>query len=165
MKNIKKGKEALICIFLLSLTLSCSQTNQIESPMKNIMSNKGYVNIQGRWKKISGNYSFGLPRINTVNLTCEKETMTCKETIAELVSPKEEPIFNFKKPQLFIFETTYEIITWTDEIIYAKYSAPVADFELTISIKDNLAERHWRETKARGVETSNPKNYGYWILE
>ena len=28
-----------------------------------------------------------------------------------------------------------------------------------------VAKRRWRETKASGAETSNPNNFGQWILE
>jgi hypothetical protein len=91
--------------------------------------------------------------------------MTCREIIAEVLTKKEAADFKFDNPHLFVDDTTYEIITWSNDVITARYMARVADFELKISIKDKFAERRWRETKARGVETSDPKNFGQWILE
>jgi hypothetical protein len=60
---------------------------------------------------------------------------------------------------------TYQIIDWTNDIINAKREAPVADIQITISLKDNFAEKSFRETKARGSDTANPNVYGKWILE
>jgi len=93
--------------------------------------------------------------------------MTCKEIIAELVAPEE---MFYKKgtleaKKLFIDETDYKIVDWSDEIILAKYAAPVADFEIRIFIKAGLAIRNWRETKARGNQTADPNIYAEWILE
>jgi hypothetical protein len=89
--------------------------------------------------------------------------MTCKEIIAEVITPQEEPLF--KKTQLFIADTIYKIVDWSNDIISAKYEAPVADVELRLSLRDKFAERHHRESKARGSKASDPNNYAQWVLE
>lgn len=161
MKKLIKG---FLCLLTLVIVFSCSGTDKIESISKNIRSIDNYVFVQGRWKRIAGNTTLKKPpRINTVSITCDKISMTCKEIIAELVTPEEESIFKTK--QLFIDETTYKIADWSNEIILAKYIAPVADFDLKISIRDGIAERRWRETKARSSETSDPNIYAQWLLE
>ena len=66
---------------------------------------------------------------------------------------------------LYSIKITYQITDSTNDIIIAKWDAPVADVELKISLKDRFAERSYRETKARGDETSNPEIYGKWVLE
>lgn len=164
MKSLKKLKSVLICAVLFSCLPACSNVDQIESPIKNFQTSEGFVAIQGRWKRTDGNF-FRPHRINTTSITCDRSTMICREIIAEVLIKKEAAEFKYDNPRLFIDDTTYEIITWSNDVITARYLAPVADFELKISIKDQFAERHWRETKARGVETSDPKNFGQWILE
>jgi len=161
---MRKILKVFVCLSLLIPIFSCSGTDQIESISKDIRSIENYVFVKGRWKRTAGNTTLKKPpRINTVSITCDKNSMTCKEIIAELVTPAEESVFKTK--QLFIDETTYKIVDWSNEIIHAKYAAPVADFELRISIKDGLAERRWRETKARGSKTSDPNIYAQWTLE
>ena len=164
MKSIKKLKILLVCILLFSFLPACSNIAQIESPIKHFQTSDGLVVIQGRWKKTDGNF-FRPHRINTTYITCDRSTMTCREIIAEVLTKKEAADFKFDTPRLFVDDTTYEIITWSNDVITARYMTRVADFELKISIKDQFAERRWRETKARGVETSDPKNFGQWILE
>lgn len=137
----------------------------IESHFKWISSNGNYVFVKGRWKRSGGNTTFHKPpRINTVHITCDKKAMVCKEIIAMLVTPQETSWFD--KPHLLIDETSYKIVDWSvDKVIRATHAAGVADFELRISIQDEFAERHWRETKARGSNTSNPSKFENWILE
>ena len=138
---------------------------QVESHFKSITAtNNDYVFVHGRWKRTAGDTPLNKPpRINTVHITCNKKAMTCEEIIAELVTPQE--VSGFEKPHLFIDKTAYRIIDWTDETIRATYAAPVADFEIRIFIIDKTADRHWHETKARGVMTSDVKNFENWILE
>jgi hypothetical protein len=173
MKIMKTRQIVVACIALLGLMFTWSKTGQTEPPLglDQIMSaSKGFssidkhVFVQGRWKRTGGNVKLNIPpRINTISITCDKNSMTCKEIIASVVTPQEEPLF--EKPELFIAETIYQIVDWSNDVIIAKYEAPVANFELRISLKDKLAERRWRETKARGSKTSNPNNYLQWILE
>lgn len=138
---------------------------QVESHFKSVkMLDGDHVTVKGRWERTNGNVTLHKPpRINTVSITCDKATMTCKEIIAELITPQEGAVFN--RPQLYIDENTYKIIDWKGETICAKYSALVADFELRISVRDSLVERSWRETKAQGVTKPNPDNFENWILE
>ena len=138
--------------------------DDVLSPSKRFVLADNYAFIEGRWKRTEGTSRLiRMATINTVSITCDKMSMTCRETVAQLVTPKDEPWVG--KPSLFIYETTYRIIDWSDHTIYAKYSAPVADFELKISIKDKFAERRRRETKARGAETSDPNMFENCTLE
>ena len=89
--------------------------------------------------------------------------MTCKEIESLVFTPKEQPIL--KKNALYHHQFTYEIIDLDNDVIKAKRSAPVANVEITISLKDNFAEKSFRETKARGSETANSDHYGKWVLE
>ena len=172
-KNMKIMRITAAVASLFTLLLSSSVAGrgepvltpeQVQSHFKSITATDNYVFVHGRWKRTAGNTTFNKPpRINTVAVTCHKKTMTCKEIIAELVTPQE--VSGFEKPQLYIDENTYRVIDWTDDTIHATYGAPVGDFDLRISIRDKMAERHWRETKARGVKTSDTKNFENWVLE
>jgi hypothetical protein len=140
--------------------------DKIRSPVKNVYSNEGkdYLSAQGRWKRTAGSVTLHNPsRINSTFITCTKDSMTCTEVTAKLVTPQEIP--HFEKATLFADATTYQIVEWSNNIIHAKYLAHVADFELRISLMDKFIERRWRETKARGSTTSDPNNYEQWILE
>ena len=104
-----------------------------------------------------------ISKINFTSITCDRNNMTCKEIESLVFTPKEQPIL--KNNLLYNQEFTYQIIDWSDDTIKAKREAPVADIEITISLKDNFAEKSFRETKARGSGTANPNIYGKWILE
>jgi len=153
-----------LTLLLLVLSSACFKTDSIDSERKQIQAVENYVFVKGRWKKTEGTSSSHSPaRMNTVSIICDKNALTCKEIIAEVVTPQDDSFFKTK--QLFIHEMTYRIVDWSNEIIIAKYAAPVADLDLRISIKDGIAEKHWRETKARGSDTANPNIYTNLILE
>ena len=172
---MNKKRIIVACIALLGIMFIWSNTgqadphlylgpNQIMSIAKDFSFIDKNVFVQGRWKRSGGNIKLNIPpRINTISITCDKNSMTCKEIIASVVTPQEESLF--EKPELFIAETIYQIVDWSNDVITAKYEAPIADLELRISLKDKFAERRYRETKARGSKTSNPNNYLQWILE
>lgn len=162
-----KGEIMLIkissLIFVLSLLIGCSDLNSIGSPPKNIKKMENFIFVEGRWKALPGTKPSIISKINFTSITCNRNSMTCKEIESFVFTPKEQPIL--KDNLLYNEEFTYQILDWTNDIIKAKREAPVADVEIIVSLKDNFAEKSFRETKARGSETSNPDIYGKWVLE
>lgn len=156
-------KKIISIIFIVSLLLGCSDLKDIRSPRKSIKKMDKFVFVEGRWKALSGTNARIISRINFTSITCDRNNKTCEEIISFVRNPKEDTMYN--NYMLFSNKYTYQITDWTDGIIKAKWYAPVADVEITISLKDNFAEKSYRETKARGSETSNPDIYGKWVLE
>jgi hypothetical protein len=152
-----------IFIFLFGLIWACSEADKISSPPRDIRLIDNYVFVQGRWKKTTKTNYHKLSRINSTYITCDKKSMTCKESTAVLITPEDEP--ELKLRTLYVVDHTYRIIDWSDDIINAKSEGLVADFAIRISLKDKFAERSFRETKARGSETADPNVYEHWILE
>jgi len=160
---MKKRVIGFIFIFLLGLIWACSREDKISSPPKMIRLDYDNVFVQGRWKKTEKTYCRRLSRINSTYITCNKKSTTCRENTAVLVTPEDEP--DLKINSLYIVDIDYQIINWSDDIINARYKGSVAVLEIRISLKDNFAERSFRETKARGSETADPNVYEHWILE
>lgn len=156
-------KNIISIIFILSLLVGCSDLNDIRSPNRNIQKVDGNVFVEGRWKALSGTTARIISKINSTSITCDRNSKTCKEMISYVYAPKESRIY--KKSILYSDKFTYQIVDWNNDVIKAKWDAPVADIEITISIKDNFAEKSYRETKARGSESANPDIHGKWVLE
>lgn len=156
-------KKIISIIFIASLLIGCSDLNDIRSPQKSIKKVDKFVFASGRWKALPGTNARIISRINFTSITCDRNNKTCEENISLVRDPKEDTMY--KNYMLFINNFTYQITAWTNDIIKAKWEAPVADVEITISLKDNFAEKSYRETKARGNESSNPDIYGKWMLE
>jgi len=156
-------KKIIPFIFIAALLTSCNDLNSIETPRKSIKKNANYVSAEGRWKAMPGTKPGIISKINFTSITCDRNKMTCKEIESLLFTPKEQPIL--KDNLLYNQGFTYQIIDWSDDTIKAKREPPVADVEITISLKDNFAEKSFRETKARGSDTANPDVYGKWVLE
>ena len=150
-------------LFIVSLVFGCSDLNNINSPSKDIKKVDEFVITEGRWKALSGTTARIISKINFTSITCDRSSKACKEIISYVYAPKEGRIY--KNPTLYSDKFTYQIIDWNNDVIKAKWDAPVADIEITISLKDNFAEKSYRETKARGSESANPDIYGKWVLE
>ena len=145
----------------LSALLPACSKDEIRSPGKRVQLYDYLVIVEGRWKQTASSGSKTLARINSAYVICNKLSMTCEENTAVLETPQEDPPTNL----LYIINITYKISEWSEDIIKARHEAPVADFDLRISVRDKFAERSFRETKARGSETANPNVFGHWVLE
>jgi hypothetical protein len=156
-------KNIISIIFIAFLLFGCSDLNNIESPRKSIKKVDEFVFVEGRWKALPETKARIISRINFTSITCDRNNTTCKEVISYVYAPKESRIHN--NSILYSDNFTYQIIDWTNYVIKAKWDAPVADIEITISLKDNFAEKSYRETKARSSESANPNIYGKWVLE
>ena len=149
-----------------------SLSEQIRTPQKMIKKlSVDEVLIWGHWKKIASKASSpNLAQINATQVLCDKQEQVCKEATAELYTSEDRlfvPPFMgvVSSPSIMASYLEYRILDWSDNTIKAKYEGPIADIELKISVKDNFAERSFRETKARGSETSDPNIFYIWTLE
>jgi len=145
------------------VAISCSQPDEIRSPLRKVNVEDSYVTFEGRWRSIAQTGSIKLPRLNTVSGICDRETRTCQENIARLYG-KGEWLAN-SPGYLSVTNLEFRVIEWSSARIVARYEAPVADFELRVSLPDRSVERSFRETKARGSETADSKIAGHWVLE
>ena len=88
----------------------------------------------------------------------------CREFVAVLFTPEDEK--DLSNPFLSILEHDYKVLEWSDNIIRATDRNPIANVELRISVKDNFAERIFRDTKAGEPETPPGSDILYvWTLE
>ena len=156
-------KKIILFIFIAALVTSCNDPNSIETPRKNIKKTGNIVSAEGRWKAMPGTKPGIISKTNFTSITCDRNKMTCNEIESLLFTAKEQPVL--KANLLYNQEFTYQIIDWSEDTIKAKREPIVADVEITISLKDNFAEKNFRETKARGSDTANPDVYGKWVLQ
>ena len=172
---MQKYYTAILIVFILlgitALAYSDDQIfSKIISPQKSIISSGNYVFVRGRWKKSEGTSKLKIikpPIINTVDVACDKEAMTCLECVAQLITTKDMgTILGMEIPPMLTIETTiYKIIDWSDNTIIAKASFLASDYIIRISVKDRYAEMFRQETKARGDESADPNIYEKWLLE
>jgi len=153
-------------IIVLLIFQSCSKADTIHSIPKVISIEKDYVLLEGKWEQTSKKIKLTFPTISKINSTqilCFRQSMQCVESEAKVITPEESEML--KESLLTVDRFEYQIIEWSDTLLRAKREAAVADVELRVSFADKSAEKSFRETKARGAETSNPEVSGYWILK
>lgn len=157
----------LVTLLMLSATIQTgcnSSLPPIDTAHKSIAKHGNYFFVTGHWKQTERKGLAKLARVNTVDITCDKDTMTCRENFACLYAKGEDETATVNS--LSMGSIDYKIVEWSaDNTIRAVYNAPVADIEIKISLKDNFAERSFRETSARGNDTASPDVYSHWILE
>jgi hypothetical protein len=169
MRNIYGILRILSIIVLFSVCAEGADweglSEQIRYPVKRITKiYDGDMFIDGRWSNTVAKFpSPILPRINATKIWCYKRQKICKEFVAVLFTPEDTK--GISNPFFSILEFEYKILDWSDDVIRAKHKGPVADIELKVSVKDEFAERTFGETKAGGVETSDPNSFYVWTLE
>ncbi len=150
-------------VLVVILLSGCADYHAVRSTGQEIMNVGNAVLAEGRWKALPGTTARIISRINFTSITCDRNKGSCYEVISLVRNPKEDTMY--KSHMLFSNTFSYRITDWANDIIKAKYEAPVGDAEITISLKDSFAEKSWRETKLRGSEDSDPNIYGKWMLE
>jgi hypothetical protein len=142
-----------------------SLSEQLRYPVKRI--NRIYdgdVFVDGHWRNAIAHLPAPiLPKINAVKILCDRRVKICREFIAVLFTPEDGK--HISNPFISIMEHDYKVLDWSDDIIRGIDKNPITDIELRISVKDNFAERIFRDTKARKSETSGPSILYVWTLE
>lgn len=145
-------KNIIVVIFVASLICGCSDLDKISSPPKSIKKIDKIVYAEGRWNPIPDAKIKFIAKINSVSITCDNRTMICEEIQSFVYTPKNEPQLN--KYLLYNLKTTYVIDRWVDNLIRAR-KTPIADTQITISLKDNISEKIYCETECADVTNDN----------
>ena len=143
-------------------------SREINLGSKKVGEFKGYVVAEGHWRRMSGRtIQAKLPLLNATYIACDKQAKTCNEATAALYTPEDTlPGAGIRTlPSLSVLVLEYKIIDWSEGVIRAKSEGFEADIELRISVKDQFAERSFRETKAHGSDKSDPNIFESWMLE
>lgn len=154
-----------LTIFLATLLSGCSG-NQEDEPMtipREVEVSPNLVTALGRWTTSTKLDVPLLARINSSNIACKRETMTCTDALAVLVTNKDEPSLNGKL--LLSVLDSYTIDTWTDTSIHATSMTSVTDLTLEIDLVGKQLKRTRQETKARGNQTADPTFVVTWELQ
>lgn len=123
-----------------------------------------FVLVRGRWKVASDPKRNSLPVVNTVEVTCQKESKTCRETIAVVYSKLDAASLRASGNWLTVLSMDFKVIRWTDTTVQAVATPRAADIEILISLEHKTVERMTRETEtrgAKGVSAAAEK----WVLE
>ena len=104
-----------------------------------------------------------LAHINSSDILCKRETMSCTDALAVLVTSNDAPSLNGEL--LLSVLDSYTIDSWTDTSIHATSEKPVADLTLEIDLAGKQLKRTHQETKARGNQTADPTFVVTWELQ
>jgi len=150
------------------LAVPCSPVGSLSIRSDNISvqenGTQDFVLVRGRWKVASDPNRNSLPVVNTVEVTCQKESKTCRETIAVVYSNLDAANLKASGNWLTVLSMDFKIIRWTDTTVQAVATPRAADVEILISLEHKNAERTARETEARGAKgaSSAPEK---WVLK
>ena len=154
----------LILSAIIFLTGCNSSLPPIDTANKSIIKHDNYVFASGHWKETERKGFKKMAKVNIVDIIFDKNSMTCKESFACVYAKGEDELMKIN--MLSMNNINYKITEWSDDgIIRAVYNAPVADIEIKLSLKDNFAERSYRETGTRGSNTADSNIYSHWVLE
>jgi len=121
------------------------------------------VTASGRWVTNTKLDAPLLARINSSDIVCQRETMSCTDALAALVTKEDEP--SLSGELLLSVLDSYTIVSWTDTSIRATAEKPVADLTLEIDLVGKQLKRTHRETRARGNQTADPTFVVTWELQ
>jgi hypothetical protein len=159
---------AMLVLLLLLSSLSCGAGElNITTFQKSIevMDGGGTVIAEGRWRRTSARPSINAPTINTVRVECDRVRRVCEELMAKMLQPSDDPLGTLRDRYLFVDQTPFRVVEWSNTLLVARAEQPVADLELRIALADKSAERTRRETGARGAQGADLSHVDQWVLE
>jgi hypothetical protein len=127
--------------------------------LKMIMATARSLVVEGRWR-LQGrrNPDFSLARLNSSYILCSRDAMMCDETVAELRTPDDGERLGINSGELLATCHTYRVTEWTDSVLVAISRKPVADLVIRIDLKEESAERLFREHE-------NATKFSRYVLE
>jgi hypothetical protein len=154
-----------IAIVIVTLLAACrgAGEEEVRTIPLDVEVSPSVVTASGRWVTGMKLDAPLLPRINAADIVCTRETMSCTDAIAALLTSKDEP--EVKGQLLLSVLDSYIIDSWTETRIRAKSEKPVADLSLEIDLARKELKRTFQETKARGSATANPDFIVTWQLQ
>jgi hypothetical protein len=150
----------IIAILLLDWT---ALADEVSTLPKKITATSDAVAASGRWALTTRLSAPLLPRINSVEIVCNRTRGTCQEAVASLYTKEDVP--QLTRPFLTVSISEYKVTRWDASSITAISAKPVADLEIQIDLQDGTATRRYQETKARGSQTANPSRIVRWELK
>ena len=149
-------------LLLLSLAGNARATDSARTLPISIEASPNTLSASGRWVADQKPEVPLLAKVNTAQIRCHKETMSCTEAVAVLLTSDDEPYLSGQA--LFSVLSEYKVESWTDSKIQAKSEKKVADVTLEIDLTSKSAVRRHQETTARGNTTADPNFVVVWHL-
>lgn len=170
MLNLRVKKKAGILAALVFLCIpTAGSGDEFSSMSKLIMQTPdgSEVFITGRWSAIADTSStIPIPKTNTVNVICKKESMTCSESIAMFFGPDEIDRNPYPEDDMIIKVLhDYRVIEWTSTAIFARDENASMDTGLRISLTDERVQRICREIKEGQGASEGQDVFRQWALE
>lgn len=157
---------AIVFLPFLALSLAGCGARDIRSNPKRVSGHDGdsLVHAQGRWLAVAGTDSLSMiPRVNAVEVTCDRRKGECLEARASLVTPDDDGV-SADFGALFTHIERYQITSFADGVLVARAAGLAYDLELRIDIKSQSAQRFARETAARGATMVDATRLLEWVL-
>jgi hypothetical protein len=109
------------------------------------------VVIEGTWELATSRRTVEIPQVNSFRLECSRRENVCREYVAKLITPADDPLHIVKSQQLFVMFQEFAVTYWDRRTITAKAEPRAADIFLEISLHLPGAVRTSKETEARGA--------------
>jgi hypothetical protein len=119
------------------------------------------VTIEGSWHRVAGKVGSQVPTVNSVIVECYKRQRICREYVARLIDPNDDPMAPSR--MLMLSTNEFEIKSWMAGKIVAKSEPRIADWYIRINLALETAERESQETEARGAKGARTTP-DKWIL-
>lgn len=107
--------------------------------------------FEGSWKLVTKRPTVEIPAANSFRIECSRSERICREYVAKLIRPSDDPLKAVKQTALFMMHQEFVIQGWDNNRILAKAKTRAADIFLRINLTQRSGERESMETEQRGA--------------
>jgi len=105
------------------------------------------IQIRGTWMPAGQYERPRVPRINSVQFNCYKDSMTCLESQAQVIQLRGDQAN--ASPRIVSYTITYKVQEWTDRQVLAVRVNPKGgriDQKVTIGLREPTVKMEWKES-------------------
>lgn len=106
---------------------------------------------EGSWKLVTRRPTVAIPQVNSFRIECSKSERVCREYVAKLIRPSDDPLNHVDRTALFMMLQQFTVEAWDENRILATAGPRAADVFLRIDLNARSAERESQETDKRGA--------------
>ena len=123
------------------------------------------VHATGSWVARLNRGAIPISSVNAVEIHCDRASMTCRESRAEVASQELRPARQGTEAQhLSIVNQAFTVTEWTDARITARSDTPTGDLMLRILPSERLIRLSYWDTRLDGNRKDPPTGF-LWELQ
>lgn len=166
----RRGLVAVLAGLAASAALAGEPHPEIATPSLEVAGGKDSIRASGTWvTKVKRGASSAIAPVNAVTLSCDRRTMVCRESRAEVVPAADahipRPASEGGRDHLALNNLVFTVTEWSDARVTARSDTPHGDLMLRIVASEKLVRLSYWDTRPESKDKDGAASGFVWELQ